>query len=594
VALSEPTTPPSTAARWAGRAALILGGVSFATGLGLLVLFQFRGPAAPLMLWGLLLLVVYAFFEPETVRALLGQGQLQAGSRAVLQVMLVIAAVVLLNMVVKDRLPDKQLDLSKGHTNTLAPQTVTVLKALPKPVKVTLWYLNNPSEVQAQKDLLTQYHNVSANLYTQVEGLQLRPQLAGQQHVAAAGTAVFEVDGRDPSTTTQSTEQAFTTILLGYVTTAKPKAYFLTGHGELDSTDSQGAFGVAAITQQLTTQGFQTATLNLRTTGAKTGPGGQPLVGTSPSPAGASPAATSSPEAASPAASPPPAEASPAASATPATSATPTSSATPGILASSLVVPKDADVLVLMSPNQALSTDEVNAIVAYVQGGGSVFVSVEPGSKSNVNTLLSQFGLSVGGGFIIDEQLIFRGAQQASNMLFDQYGSGIVSRGLSNTATVFLESAPIEGAATSGFQMTPYLTTTNNSCERIDIKDATFPCKSADKKGPFKVLVSLEQTNARAGTHPGRLVVSGDGLFAANALIQAQNPPPGNGPLFINAMNWLAQRDKVVNIPARNATPASVFLNEGQKAVVYPGLFLFLPVLVGVVGVVVYVRRRAR
>jgi hypothetical protein len=63
-------------------------------------------------------------------------------------------------------------------------------------------------------------------------------------------------------------------------------------------------------------------------------------------------------------------------------------------------------------------------------------------------------------------------------------------------------------------------------------------------------------------------------------------------PLMINAVNWLAGQDKLINVPPRNVTPEAVFLTDAQRQLILIGYPFLLPLLVGTLGVSVYLRRR--
>lgn len=178
--MSTPQSGGSAVARGAARVILAVAGITLAIGLALIILFGFTGAGPGFVVLGLILMVIFGFLEPESLRAFLGQGELQAGTKAIAQAVLVVGAVILLNMVVRDRLADTKLDLSKGQVNTLAPQTVSVLKSLDSPVQVTVWYGQQASEQDTAFNLLKQYHNVNSNLVVQRYSVIERPTLAQQ------------------------------------------------------------------------------------------------------------------------------------------------------------------------------------------------------------------------------------------------------------------------------------------------------------------------------------------------------------------------------------------------------------------------------
>lgn len=560
-----PDQQPSRAAGWAARGILVVGALFVVVGLSLLILFGFGSPGLPAAIWGLLLIVVYGFFEPQAVRGLLGQGQLRAGTRALASVLLVVASVVLLNVFVRDKLADKQWDLTRGQVNSLAPQTEQIVKALDQPVTATIWSNQSNSEMQTAYDLLQRYRALNGKLTVQRFTVLDRPTLARQQKIQQAGSVVFESTGHPSEVTTDATEQGLDTVLSRLATGRSPKAYFLTGHGEPDTqTQSQSGSSITLLVQALQKQGITVATLNLSAgAGGGTVVPGTPSLGATPAPA---PTDTGSP---SPAASP---------------ASGPASTAAPK-------VPADADELVILDPQSDLSQSEIDAINAYLDGGGHVMVSQGPFAKTNVGQVLKRYGLGFGAGIVIDQQLQVRGAQ-GGILQIQSYGQHIVSRGMETLPTILLGSTSVDGKPGATYTLTPIMTSASDACERNDATNADPACEATDKKGPFNLMVTVEQTGATVGAKEGRAVAVGGAVFASDLVALSTNRPPGNQPLMINAINWLAGQDKIINVPPHTATAAQIFLTDAQKQLVLLGYPVLLPLLMLGLGVNAYLRRR--
>jgi len=247
--------------------------------------------------------------------------------------------------------------------------------------------------------------------------------------------------------------------------------------------------------------------------------------------------------------------------------------------------------VVIIDPQANLSDAEMSAINAYVDKGGHILVAVGPFNKSNVGTLVKRFGLSVGGGIILDQQLQLRGAQTGI-LEIQSYGQGLVSRGLNTLPSILLGSTSVDGKAATGYTLNNVVSTAGDSCERTDLSNTNGTCQSGDKNGPFNVMVSAEQTGAKAGARPVRAVLLGAPTLASDALQLGQSVPPGNQPLMINAVNWLAGQDKVINVPPRTSATSTIFLTDAQKSLVTLGYPILLPLLMLGLGVSAYLRRR--
>jgi len=85
-----------------------------------------------------------------------------------------------------------------------------------------------------------------------------------------------------------------------------------------------------------------------------------------------------------------------------------------------------------------------------------------------------------------------------------------------------------------------------------------------------------------------RLVVIGDSDFASNVHIQNG----GNGDLFLNAVNWLAEEEHLINIrPKQYSFRRLVIGKNAVKFIRYSSVGL-LPVLVLIVGGIIWWRKR--
>jgi ABC-type uncharacterized transport system involved in gliding motility auxiliary subunit len=115
-----------------------------------------------------------------------------------------------------------------------------------------------------------------------------------------------------------------------------------------------------------------------------------------------------------------------------------------------------------------------------------------------------------------------------------------------------------------------------------------------DLPGPLSIGVAAErETAAGAGGEKkgkARLALIGDADFAANAYFNTQL----NGDIFLNAVNWLAMDEDLISIRPRNPSDKRIFLTEAQMKLVFYGVVLLLPLVPLVAGVVVVVMRRRK
>jgi ABC-type uncharacterized transport system involved in gliding motility auxiliary subunit len=99
-----------------------------------------------------------------------------------------------------------------------------------------------------------------------------------------------------------------------------------------------------------------------------------------------------------------------------------------------------------------------------------------------------------------------------------------------------------------------------------------------------------ESSATAPGKRPMRLVAFGDSDFASNQLLQANQ---ANVVLLSNTLNWLVEREALLDIPAKKTEQVKLTLTTPQIRNVYL-LAAVLPLLAIALGGYVFLRRRRR
>ena len=114
---------------------------------------------------------------------------------------------------------------------------------------------------------------------------------------------------------------------------------------------------------------------------------------------------------------------------------------------------------------------------------------------------------------------------------------------------------------------------------------------ATDKAGPLNLGVSAEHK-----TDPGELPApkmpdwwsSGNSEFATNKYSGLQR----NGDLFLNTVHWLAEDEDLISIRPKSPTNRRVIITETQQRELFWLSMIFLPGLVMLSGVFLWLRRR--
>jgi len=256
-------------------------------------------------------------------------------------------------------------------------------------------------------------------------------------------------------------------------------------------------------------------------------------------------------------------------------------------------VPDDALALVIAGPDKALAASEVEAISAYLARGGGLVAMIEPSLMTHFAGApdeLSAYLAREWGVTLRDDVVVDTASQNAFNAIAAQYAESPIVEKLYRTVTIFPTARSIDLHMPEGmsFTQTALVLTGSNSWGETDLESITnkqvaFDA-ATDHAGPAVIAAAVEQASPRA-----RLVVFGDSDFGRNATFDAY----GNGDLLVNAINWAARQDALINLTPKTQTsriitpPSTVAIN-----LIMLGTICLLPSAFVAAGAIVWFSRR--
>lgn len=205
-------------------------------------------------------LAAYALLDPQHVRELITGRQARYGSNAVIMLVAFLGILLVLNILIFQN-PGKPLDLTEDKQNSLAPETLSTLKALPQTVHAIAFFTTQTDPSTAQK-LLTNYKNNSNGKFTyEFVDPDQNPLVAQQAGITGDGKIYLQM-GTQHEIVATSTEQDVTSALIRLMNPSKQTIYFLTGHGERDIQNA-GNTAYTVATAALEAKNYIVKPLNL-------------------------------------------------------------------------------------------------------------------------------------------------------------------------------------------------------------------------------------------------------------------------------------------------------------------------------------------
>jgi ABC-type uncharacterized transport system involved in gliding motility auxiliary subunit len=501
-----------------------------------------------LLILGVFLLLLYILAAAGEILTFIGSKRGRYSANTVVMAVVFIAIMIMANTF--GLTLHRRFDVTASAKFTLAPQTQRIVKELKQPVTAIGFYPNESQyrgERESAQDLLEEYRYFNRNLDYKFVDPDAQPALAKQYRVQRNGTIVF-ISGNRQKVVGQVAEQSFTGALLEVTGVSAKKIYFLSGHGERDANNPRND-GYAMAMTGLARELYQVETLNLTIT---------------PS------------------------------------------------------VPQDCAVLIVAGPRNALPAAEVDALKAYLKKNGKALFLLDPNPPAEIAGILAAWGLVLGQGHVVDPTNYVAPDKSTPAVFRDKYPPVIVTTGLDTTYFPDATSVqltpelgrvltsredkpdkqrawPISPVQYSDLAILPVVLSSENSWLESEPKGLTFQPET-ETKGPLALAAMMIAAAPLGEPSPEeseqskltRLLVVGDSDFAANEHFQNG----GNGDLFLNAVNWLAEEENLISIRPKPYTFRRMVISDNATRFIRFSSIGLLPLIVLIVGGVIWYRKR--
>jgi ABC-type uncharacterized transport system involved in gliding motility auxiliary subunit len=253
-------------------------------------------------------------------------------------------------------------------------------------------------------------------------------------------------------------------------------------------------------------------------------------------------------------------------------------------------VPDDASVLVMAGPKTEPFPNEMDAIDAYLNKGGSAYIMLDPSPSPAISDFMKKWSIEVGNNIVLDASGLGRLFGAGPEIpLVTRYSDHKITSGMKGVMTFFPLVRSVTPAMNppAGLRVETLFSSSERSWGETNMKsgEAKFD-EGVDLKGP--VSLAVVATKDLGNNKKGRLVVFGDSDFASNSTFGLQ----GNGNLFLNTVSWLAQDESFISIRPKNPDDRRLTMTEAQRRLVQYVMLLLLPVGVLIIGGSVWAKRR--
>lgn len=490
---------------------------------------------------GLVCVLAYVLSQWREIAQVFSRRQARIGTVTAASIVIVAGILVGINYIGSRQ--SKRWDLTAGGQFSLSDQTRQVLQRLDAPVKIVAF--DRETQLDRFRDRLDEYQYTSKNASVEYVDPDKKPAVARQYQVQQYGTVVFEYKGRTERVTSDS-EQDLTNGLIKVLTGEQKKIYFVQGHGEKDTVNSERA-GYNGIVAALGRENYAVDKVVLPQQGDVPGDAAVLVV--------AGPRTDLFPQ---------------------------------EIDALRRYLGKGGKILFLLDPPEATGSQMPNLRGLLKEW------AIELGD--NVVVDVSGMGQLIG--------------SDASVPVAATYPSHPITERMSGYLTAFpLARAITPAAGVEGRSAQTFVETGQRSWAETDVQQLVksgkveFEEAKGDTRGPVSIAAAVSApvaepaatqasaADSKNGEPPKpetRIAVVGDSDFAANFALGIQ----GNADLFLNIVSWLAQQENLIAIRPKQPEERRVTLtNDQQRRIAWFGL-LIIPGFVLGTGVYTWWRRR--
>ena len=438
-----------------------------------------------------------------------------------------------------------QFDVTEARLFSLAPQTQSVLETLESSIRVTVFSEFPQVELQNR---LEQFRRTNPDRFSyEVIDPTSNPLRARELEVNRNETIVITSEERSeqfPIPSPLTLERVLTPTLIELTNTEERTVYFVQGHGELPLEAQANVPSLSQAIGALQENGYSTSPLNLIESDG---------------------------------------------------------------------VPEDADVVAIAAPEVAWLPAEVEQLRLYLDRGGRALLLIDPISNPQLDSLYEDWGLQLLEDVVVDVSQISRSFGDGPySTLVTRYGDHPITVPLADKGLASILPFARSLSARDGVDASALLITGDRTWSELDLdnSDVVFD-PDVDRPGPVTLGLAfsrpIESSDSQSSAEgspelaPPEIQSAGDNLSESEEISEASDRQGaeaadenegnedtflesrlvaignsqfavdgnfvklGNGDLFLNAINWLSDRDESISIRAKsptnrrfNITPAGV------------------------------------
>lgn len=264
-------------------------------------------------------------------------------------------------------------------------------------------------------------------------------------------------------------------------------------------------------------------------------------------------------------------------------------------------IPEDADALIMTLPSRDYSESEVEKVNEYLLNGGAALISSGNVGDNlpNFSQIYNNYGIEMNDAIVVetDSSRIVNTILGANPTLFyptyteHDINTSLIERNvytLSQTAC----GISLSDLTRQSVIIEDVLVSTEDSYAKTSLESDNIAKEDGDIDGPIPLVVAVTDNQSLVNDASTKLVVSS----APYLLEETSNSLSGGGnsEFVLNSINWLAGNEDNVYISSYVDTTEALALTAANAYTIAIFSLVVLPLIIVIIGLVVWLRRRNR
>jgi ABC-2 type transport system permease protein len=239
-------------------------------------------------------------------------------------------------------------------------------------------------------------------------------------------------------------------------------------------------------------------------------------------------------------------------------------------------IPDSLSVLVLGDPSIQPDSTEMRKLIAYINQGGNLLITGEPGRQPLLNPLLAQMDVSMKEGMLVRPS-----KDDAPDLIYGQLNAGTVVAMESAAALTYNDRGRFQTDTVVMSGPTGW-----NTLTKVD-PSGTLTYQAGDERGRFPIMLALIR---KINNKEQRIMISGDADFMSNTALD--HPKGANQLLVNNIFKWFSNGAFPLDVSRPVMTDDQLSVNRKQISKLKLIFLGIVPALLIGIAAIILIRRK--